>query len=147
MCVAFQDLAALYPSCLQDGRFLVDFYMAHPTNVLIMPSISTFGFIIVIRHQQYLAPWMHTLSLHPTHPKTMQNNTILSQIKHRQTSPTLTPTFMGLLSLSLYGDVRLMIKLAKRIGMPLPGENPCFQILYPASTFPHTPYMLTRVTT
>ncbi len=31
--VAFQDSIALYPSCLQDGQFLVDFYMAHPSNV------------------------------------------------------------------------------------------------------------------
>jgi hypothetical protein len=30
--VAFQDSISLYPSCLQDGRFLVEFYMAHPTN-------------------------------------------------------------------------------------------------------------------
>jgi hypothetical protein len=27
--VAFQDSVSLYPSCLQDGRFLVKFYMAH----------------------------------------------------------------------------------------------------------------------
>ncbi len=31
--VAFQDSVALYPSCLQDGQFLVDFYMAHPSDV------------------------------------------------------------------------------------------------------------------
>jgi hypothetical protein len=29
----------------------------------------------------------------------------------------------------------------------LPGANQCFQILYPTSTFPLTPYMLTRVST
>jgi hypothetical protein len=31
--VAFQDSVALYPSCLQDGQFLVGFYMAHPSEV------------------------------------------------------------------------------------------------------------------
>ena len=30
--VAFQDSVLLYPPCLQDGRFLVEFYMAHPTD-------------------------------------------------------------------------------------------------------------------
>ena len=33
VCVAFKDSIALYPSCLQDGRFLVDFYMPHPSDV------------------------------------------------------------------------------------------------------------------
>ncbi len=33
MHVAFQDLVALYPSCLQDGHFLVDFYVAHPSDI------------------------------------------------------------------------------------------------------------------
>ncbi len=113
----------------------------------IMPSISNFGYSIMVKHQQYLAPWMHTLSLRPTHPKTRRNDTALSQTKHGQTSPTLTPTSMGLFSLPLYGDVRLVIESAKRIGMPLPGANPYFQILYPALTFPHTPYMLTGVST
>jgi hypothetical protein len=32
VCVAFQDSVSLYPSCLQDGRFLVKFYMAHPAD-------------------------------------------------------------------------------------------------------------------
>ncbi len=31
--VAFQDSVALYLPCLQDGRFLVDFYMAHPSEI------------------------------------------------------------------------------------------------------------------
>jgi hypothetical protein len=31
--VAFEDSVALCPSCLQDGRFLVDFYMSHPANI------------------------------------------------------------------------------------------------------------------
>jgi hypothetical protein len=31
--VAFEDSVALYPSCLQDGCFLVDFYMSHPADV------------------------------------------------------------------------------------------------------------------
>jgi hypothetical protein len=31
--VAFKDSVALYPSCLQDGHFLVDFYMSHPADV------------------------------------------------------------------------------------------------------------------
>jgi hypothetical protein len=31
--VAFKDSVTLYPSCLQDGCFLVDFYMSHPDNV------------------------------------------------------------------------------------------------------------------
>jgi hypothetical protein len=31
--VAFEDSVALYRSCLQDGRFLVDFYMSHSANV------------------------------------------------------------------------------------------------------------------
>ncbi len=30
--VAFQDSVSLYPPCLQDGRFLVEFYMAHPAD-------------------------------------------------------------------------------------------------------------------
>jgi hypothetical protein len=30
--VAFQDSISLYPSCLQDKRFLVDFYTAHLAN-------------------------------------------------------------------------------------------------------------------
>jgi hypothetical protein len=33
VCIAFKDSIDLYPSCLKDGRFLVDFYMAHPSNV------------------------------------------------------------------------------------------------------------------
>ncbi len=78
-----------------------------------MPSISAFGYSIIIRNQQYLAPWMHTLSLHTTHPKTRRNNTILSQTKHGQTSPAQTPTFMGILSLPLYRDIRLVIELGQ----------------------------------
>jgi hypothetical protein len=31
--IAFQDSISLYPSCLQDGRFLVNFYTAHPSDV------------------------------------------------------------------------------------------------------------------
>jgi len=31
--VAFTDSIALYPSALQDGRFLVEFYILHPSNV------------------------------------------------------------------------------------------------------------------
>jgi hypothetical protein len=31
--VAFNDSIALYPSALQDGRFLVEFYVSHPANV------------------------------------------------------------------------------------------------------------------
>jgi hypothetical protein len=30
--VAFQESMLLYPSCLQDGRFLVDFYICHPAD-------------------------------------------------------------------------------------------------------------------
>jgi hypothetical protein len=30
--VAFQESMSLYPSCLQDGRFLVEFYICHPSN-------------------------------------------------------------------------------------------------------------------
>jgi hypothetical protein len=30
--VAFQDSISLYPLCLQDGCFLVKFYMAHPAD-------------------------------------------------------------------------------------------------------------------
>ena len=30
--VVFQDSISLYPPCLQDGRFLVEFYMAHPAD-------------------------------------------------------------------------------------------------------------------
>jgi hypothetical protein len=30
--VMFQDSVSLYPPCLQDGRFLVKFYMAHPAD-------------------------------------------------------------------------------------------------------------------
>jgi hypothetical protein len=32
ICVAFQDSVLLYPPCLQDGRFLVELYMAHPAD-------------------------------------------------------------------------------------------------------------------
>jgi hypothetical protein len=32
VCIAFQDSVSLYPPCLQDGRFLVEFYMAHPAD-------------------------------------------------------------------------------------------------------------------
>jgi hypothetical protein len=32
VCVAFQESVLLYPSCLQDRRFLVEFYMAHPAD-------------------------------------------------------------------------------------------------------------------
>jgi hypothetical protein len=31
--VAFKDLVALYPSCLQDGQFLFDFYMVPPSDI------------------------------------------------------------------------------------------------------------------
>jgi hypothetical protein len=31
--VAFQDSILLYPSALQDGRFLVEFYVVHPPDV------------------------------------------------------------------------------------------------------------------
>jgi hypothetical protein len=31
--VGFEDSVALYLSCIQDGHFLVDFYMSHPTKV------------------------------------------------------------------------------------------------------------------
>jgi hypothetical protein len=30
--VALQDSMSLYPSCLQDGRFLVEFYISHPAD-------------------------------------------------------------------------------------------------------------------
>jgi hypothetical protein len=30
--VAFQESMSLYPSCLQDGRFLVEFYICHPAD-------------------------------------------------------------------------------------------------------------------
>jgi hypothetical protein len=30
--VAFQESMLLYPSCLQDGRFLVEFYICHPAD-------------------------------------------------------------------------------------------------------------------
>ncbi len=30
--VAFEDSLSSYPSCLQDGRFLLDFYICHPSN-------------------------------------------------------------------------------------------------------------------
>ncbi len=148
MRVAFQDSVVLYPSCLQDGCFLVDFTWPILPTFAIMSAISNVSYNIMIRHQQYLAPWMHTLSLCPTHPKTGQKDTTLSQTKHGQTSPTLTPIIsMGLLNSPLYGDVRLVIKLAKKIGMSLPVANPCFQILYPSLSFLHTPYMLTGVST
>ncbi len=87
-----------------------------------MPSISNFGYSIILRHLQYLAPWMHTLSPHPTHPKTRQNDTILSQTKHGQTSPTLTPTSIGLLSLPLYEDVNLWLNWSRRLGCPCPEQ-------------------------
>ena len=125
---------------------MISIWPIYPTFA-VMPSISAFGYSIIIRHQQYLVPWMHTLSLCPTHLKTGQNDTLLSKTKHGQTSPTLTPTSMGLLSLPLYKDVRLVIELVKKIGMPLPGANPCSQILYLASTFLLTPYMLTGIST
>jgi hypothetical protein len=33
VCIAFQNSILLYPSSLQDGKFLVKFYILHPTNV------------------------------------------------------------------------------------------------------------------
>ncbi len=30
--IAFQESMSLYPSCLQDGRFLVEFYICHPSD-------------------------------------------------------------------------------------------------------------------
>ena len=32
VCIAFQATMSLYPSCLVDGRYLVDFYIAHPSD-------------------------------------------------------------------------------------------------------------------
>jgi hypothetical protein len=32
VCVAFRDSVSLYSSCLQDGCFLIEFYMAHPAD-------------------------------------------------------------------------------------------------------------------
>jgi hypothetical protein len=31
--VAFNDSIGAYPSCLQMGRFLVDFYIMHPADI------------------------------------------------------------------------------------------------------------------
>jgi hypothetical protein len=32
VCVAFETTMSLYSSCLVDGRYLVDFYIAHPSD-------------------------------------------------------------------------------------------------------------------
>jgi hypothetical protein len=32
VCVAFEDSIALHPTCLQDGKFLAEFYIAHSSD-------------------------------------------------------------------------------------------------------------------
>jgi hypothetical protein len=45
--VAFEDLISLYPSCMQDGRFLFKFYICQPPIGIIMPSTRGTGFNIM----------------------------------------------------------------------------------------------------
>ncbi len=117
-----------------------NFILPIPPTFAIVPPINNFGYNIAVRLWQYSALWMHTLLHHPPHPKTVRPDIAASQIEYEQISPTPICLFMNLLILLLYGDRKLAIALARKIGMHLPYSNLWFQILYPALTFQRTPY-------
>ncbi len=58
--VAFQDSISLYPSCLQDGRFLVDFYTAHPSDVRFNAINQCFW----LQYSDRNAPTFETMDAH-----------------------------------------------------------------------------------
>jgi hypothetical protein len=60
VCVAFQDSVLLYPLCLQDGRFLVKFYMAHPADARYNAINQQFW----LQHRNCNAPMFGTMDAH-----------------------------------------------------------------------------------
>ncbi len=58
--MAFKDFVALYLSCLQDGRFLVDFYMSHPADV----RYNTINQCFWLQYYNHNTPTFGTLDAH-----------------------------------------------------------------------------------
>ncbi len=68
--VAFQDSISLYPSCLQDGRFLVDFYTAHPSDVRFNAINQCFW----LQYRDHNAPTFETMDAHLITPSDTSAN-------------------------------------------------------------------------
>jgi hypothetical protein len=58
--VAFQNSVLLYPLCLQDGRFLVKFYMAHPADACYNAINQRFW----LQYRDHNAPTFGTMDAH-----------------------------------------------------------------------------------
>jgi hypothetical protein len=99
--VAFRDSIALYPSCLQDGQFLVDFYMDHPFDICYNANNQQFW----LQYCNQTSAVFGTMDAHLITPSGTSEDRakrhLLVPTKHGRTSPTLTPTSTGLLKLQL----------------------------------------------
>jgi hypothetical protein len=58
--IAFQDSVSLYPPCLQDGCFLVEFYMAHPADA----CYNTVNQRYWLQYRDHNSPTFGTMDAH-----------------------------------------------------------------------------------
>ncbi len=77
--VAFSSTMLLYPSALQDGRFLVEFYVAHPSDVRFNAINQCFWLQYRAMRRRPLALLMPTLSHLWTRPRTEPHTRFLLQ--------------------------------------------------------------------
>jgi hypothetical protein len=73
--VAFGDSISLYPSALQDGRFLVKFYVAHPNDLRF--NVTNKGFWL--QYCDHTTPTFDTMDAHLITPLDTSENRALRQ--------------------------------------------------------------------
>jgi hypothetical protein len=139
--VAFCDTMSLYPSALQDGSFLVEFYVAHPNDVWYNATNQCFW----LQYHKHTALTFGTIDAHLiTLSVTLEERacaTILSPFAVGLISPTVTPTFTAHLSLLWYVFAKPVIALARTIGMCSLQSPPYSLTRFPSSSYPHIPSM------
>ena len=142
--VALSHTMALYPSCLEDGRYIVDFYISHPSDFR-FNAINQRFWVQYHAHDDLTGPCTSSTTRTPLVPTPRGINSSLfgsasiSLIRIRISTVLLTSAH------STAG--RVTIKFVRLIGMFSDRTLPCFTILFHHPMSPHIRSTLMRAPT
>jgi hypothetical protein len=141
--VAFHDSILLYPSALQDGRFLVKFYVLHPSDV----RYNTIDQRYWLQYSKRDGISDGQVDAHLITP----SDTLEDRAKHHNlvpsvigsTSPTLIPISTGHSALPRSVVVRVETILTSNVGTRWPRSAPCSLTSFYVLTSPRIPSIWT----
>jgi hypothetical protein len=115
--VMFQDSVSLYPPCLQDGRFLVEFYMAHPADA----RYNAINQCYWLQYRDHNSPTFGTMDAHlitpsDTSAERASRHHLVTVRSWVNLTIIATHTSIGLLTLQLSVAVKLKTVLVRTCG-------------------------------